>query len=143
MNGPRSSPTHIAARSGARESQAVKRAFIIGATAEIGHSVAKKGASRRFATALQYAAGAVLGLLLDVAFVLFVLWGTTPSRRAIEPNKSVFPVSRRAVVQKYVHAPLPSCREYNTRSRALCAVVDRVAKPEGGLTKNDHNGHNK
>ena len=89
MNGPRSSPTHIAAGSGARASQAVKRAFITGATAEIGHSVAKKGASRRFATALQYAAGAVLGLLLDIAFVLFVLWGTTPSRRAIEPNKSV------------------------------------------------------
>jgi len=66
MNGPRSSPTHIAARSGARASQAVKRAFITGATAEIGLSVA-----------------------LDVAFVLFVVWGATPSRRAIEPNKSV------------------------------------------------------
>jgi len=68
---------------------AVKRAFITGATAEIGLSVAKKGASRRFATALQCVAGTVLGLLLDVAFVLFVLWGATPSRRAIEPNKSV------------------------------------------------------
>jgi hypothetical protein len=36
-----------------------------------------------------------------------------------------------------------ACREYNTRSRVLCAVVDRVAKPERGLTNNDHNGHNK
>jgi hypothetical protein len=36
-----------------------------------------------------------------------------------------------------------SCREYNTRSRVLCAVVDRVAKPARGLTNNDHNGDNK
>ena len=63
-----------------------KRTFITGTTGDVG---ARKVASRRFAIALQYAAGAVLGLLLDVAFILFVLWGTTPSRRAIEPNKSV------------------------------------------------------
>ena len=30
--------------------------------------------------------------------------------------------------------PRALCREYNTRSRVLCTVVDRVAKPEGGLT---------
>jgi hypothetical protein len=36
-----------------------------------------------------------------------------------------------------------ACREYNTRSRVLCAVVDRVAKPARGLTNNDHNGDNK
>ena len=36
-----------------------------------------------------------------------------------------------------------ACREYNTRSRVLCAAVDRVAKPERRLTNKDHNGHNK
>src|SRR5260370_6544959 len=33
-----------------------------------------------------------------------------------------------------------ACRKYNTRSRVLCAVVDRVAKPERRLPNNDHNG---
>lgn len=56
-----------------------KRAFITGATGDVEHLLARRVASRRFAIALQYAAGAVLGLLLDVAFVLIVLWGTTPS----------------------------------------------------------------
>jgi hypothetical protein len=35
----------------------------------------------KVATALQYAAGAALGLLIDIAVVLVVLYGTTPTRR--------------------------------------------------------------
>jgi uncharacterized membrane protein YoaK (UPF0700 family) len=46
----------------------------------IGQFVEKKGSGQRFAIVLQYATGAVLGLLLDVVFVLFVLWGTTRTR---------------------------------------------------------------
>ena len=56
-----------------------KRAFITGATEDVGHFLAKKVASWRFAIALQYAAAVVVGLLLDVAFVLFAHWGTTPT----------------------------------------------------------------
>jgi len=33
----------------------------------------------KVATALQYAAGAALGLLIDIAVVLVVLYGTTPT----------------------------------------------------------------
>jgi hypothetical protein len=40
-------------------------------------------------------------------------------------------------------APDSQSREYNTRSRVLCEVVNRVARTGRGLTNNDHSGHNK
>ena len=48
-----------------------------------------------------------------------------------------------AYLAAHIAAPDSHRREYNTRSRVLCAVVDSVAKAERGLTNNDHNGHNK
>ena len=54
--------------------------LITGASGGIEQFAEKKGSGQRFAIVLQYAAGAVLGVLLDIVFFLFVLWGTTPTR---------------------------------------------------------------
>ena len=52
-------------------------ALVTGASGDILYPPAKKVVRQRFAIALQYAAGAVLGLLLSIAFLLVALYGTT------------------------------------------------------------------